>query len=247
MRTSCAFDACEKSPRTRGLCSTHYNRQLAQTSCKKCSRPGCAYPAKSRDLCSTHYNDERYGKNRQPKVIAKCAHCGNGLVKDKSQVRRYANVFCDQDCHTYWRWENDGFAKVGGRSKPREPKPEPPRSCVIYARYCVMCSSTFVSRNKRGRLCSAPCRERERAKRRAGRHKKRRVDIFERDAYRCWMCDMQCDEFARVPALNAATVDHITPRSLGGTDDADNLATACFSCNSRRGNSWAIPTPRVAA
>lgn len=39
----------------------------------------------------------------------------------------------------------------------------------------------------------------------------------------CWMC-------GRV----ATTADHIKPRGQGGTDDADNLAPACVSCNSRR-------------
>lgn len=33
----------------------------------------------------------------------------------------------------------------------------------------------------------------------------------------------------------ADTLDHIVPRSLGGSDDLDNLAPAHKSCNSRRG------------
>ncbi|MBI5761759.1 MAG: HNH endonuclease [Planctomycetales bacterium] len=32
------------------------------------------------------------------------------------------------------------------------------------------------------------------------------------------------------------TVDHVTPRSLGGDDTADNLALACRNCNERRSN-----------
>ena len=34
----------------------------------------------------------------------------------------------------------------------------------------------------------------------------------------------------------ATTVDHLTPRSKGGTDAPENLAPACVSCNSERGN-----------
>jgi hypothetical protein len=32
------------------------------------------------------------------------------------------------------------------------------------------------------------------------------------------------------------TLDHIIPKSLGGTDDTDNLALACRRCNERRYN-----------
>lgn len=33
----------------------------------------------------------------------------------------------------------------------------------------------------------------------------------------------------------ASTVDHRTPLSRGGTDDGDNLVSACFDCNVRKG------------
>ena len=32
------------------------------------------------------------------------------------------------------------------------------------------------------------------------------------------------------------TLDHVLPKSVGGSDDADNLALACRNCNERRGN-----------
>lgn len=34
------------------------------------------------------------------------------------------------------------------------------------------------------------------------------------------------------------TLDHVIPRSKGGTHDADNLRVACASCNSRRGPTY---------
>lgn len=53
------------------------------------------------------------------------------------------------------------------------------------------------------------------------------VNIFARDGYRCKRCgaDWTCD----------LTLDHIVPRSKGGTDDADNLQTLCQRCNSKKG------------
>jgi 5-methylcytosine-specific restriction endonuclease McrA len=41
----------------------------------------------------------------------------------------------------------------------------------------------------------------------------------------CWIC-----------GETATTVDHVIPRSKGGTDADANLLPACLSCNSRRGN-----------
>lgn len=39
----------------------------------------------------------------------------------------------------------------------------------------------------------------------------------------------------------ADTADHLTPRVEGGTHDIDNLAPACATCNSRRGQGTSLP------
>jgi CRISPR/Cas system Type II protein with McrA/HNH and RuvC-like nuclease domain len=56
-----------------------------------------------------------------------------------------------------------------------------------------------------------------------------RLMVFERDGYRCHYCQKQLTRFT-------ATLDHIQPVSRGGDNSFDNLVTACFHCNSRRGN-----------
>lgn len=48
----------------------------------------------------------------------------------------------------------------------------------------------------------------------------------------------QC-EYCHYPELLSSaplSIDHIQPRSLGGSDDLDNLALACRRCNERRYN-----------
>lgn len=59
--------------------------------------------------------------------------------------------------------------------------------------------------------------------------KRRRQAIYRRDYGRCVWCTSQC-------APQHLTLDHIVPRSHGGTHRTSNLVTACLSCNSRRGN-----------
>ena len=50
--------------------------------------------------------------------------------------------------------------------------------------------------------------------------------VFERDGHRCLMCG--CRE--------NLTVDHVKPRSRGGSDSIYNLQTLCGPCNQEKGN-----------
>lgn len=91
------------------------------------------------------------------------------------------------------------------------------------------------------KYCSKACANKVRKARKGKRNKIRRLEVFTRDGYTCWICDKQCDPLLRVPDPMAATVDHLIPSHFGGTDDHENLATAHLSCNSRRGASWGWP------
>lgn len=51
-----------------------------------------------------------------------------------------------------------------------------------------------------------------------------RYEILRRDNFRCHYC-------GATPESEELHVDHVIPRSLGGTDDPTNLVTACSSCN----------------
>ena len=55
--------------------------------------------------------------------------------------------------------------------------------------------------------------------------KELREKVLKRDNYTC----VYCGEPARV-------VDHITPMNQGGPTVEGNLAAACYSCNTRKGN-----------
>lgn len=49
-----------------------------------------------------------------------------------------------------------------------------------------------------------------------------------------FLCEY-CHSFEEA-STSQFTLDHLQPRSLGGTDDLENLALACHRCNTRRYN-----------
>ena len=51
-------------------------------------------------------------------------------------------------------------------------------------------------------------------------------EIFRRDNYICQYCGQKVDRL---------TIDHVTPRHLGGLHVWENLVTACSSCNHKKG------------
>lgn len=59
--------------------------------------------------------------------------------------------------------------------------------------------------------------------------KRERFEIFKRDAFICQYCGNR-------PPDVVLEVDHIDPRSKGGSDDQINLITACWDCNRGKSN-----------
>ncbi|HEX9727127.1 MAG TPA: HNH endonuclease [Gemmatimonadales bacterium] len=57
--------------------------------------------------------------------------------------------------------------------------------------------------------------------------------LFARDAYRCQFCGRAT---AALRNRECLTRDHLVPLSRGGTNDWDNVVTACSTCNTRKGN-----------
>ena len=62
-----------------------------------------------------------------------------------------------------------------------------------------------------------------------------RQKVYERDNWMCHLCGERCDPGADWFSDWFPSLDHIVPRSMGGTEDMDNLATCHRWCNSVRG------------
>jgi len=57
--------------------------------------------------------------------------------------------------------------------------------------------------------------------------KRTRFEIFRRDGFRCFYCGTRGNETTGA----GLTIDHVIPEALGGTDDPENLVSACGDCN----------------
>lgn len=60
-----------------------------------------------------------------------------------------------------------------------------------------------------------------------------RTRLSESQNWKCCWCG--CNTTDQRGFLNSTTIEHVIPKSQGGSDDWENLAMACHRCNSRRG------------
>jgi 5-methylcytosine-specific restriction endonuclease McrA len=67
----------------------------------------------------------------------------------------------------------------------------------------------------------------------ASRHRKRQQLLQMYGNYCCW-CGKQMKKSER-------TIEHLIPKSRGGSNNISNLRLACFTCNNSRGNSLLPP------
>ena len=64
----------------------------------------------------------------------------------------------------------------------------------------------------------------------------KRFMVLTRDAFQCRYCGC-------TPENNPLHVDHVVPVAIGGSDDLENLVTACPSCNRGKGANVLPPHP----
>jgi len=231
VQRTCTLPECRKPHRARGLCSTHYNQQLATP------------------------------EQRHRKVIVQCTWCKADCPKYVGQERKYGGLFCSLACRDLWRKATDNnpvpsaeaiaasaLALQGRRAKARRKLKRAARGVrsdrTWTAGVCERCGGQYLAMERgwdRVRYCSERCAKRSSSSRRRARERGAeferysRFAIFERDGWRCHICRRKVNRAAVVPHPLAPTIDHLVPLAAGGGDTAANVATAHFLCNSTKG------------
>lgn len=160
------------------------------------------------------------------KVTWSCVYCGKDF-----DVKRYsrAGYWCSNTCRADWL------------RLPAE------TSITWYSNTCAVCDSSFITPYIPHKFCSPPCKYK--AKPRGEWITPRtRMALYERDGWTCHLCnepvpqDLEYSHDTYNPLY--PSLDHIVPRSHGGTDEPSNLRLAHTQCNSQRRDSPITPRGR---
>jgi hypothetical protein len=161
---------------------------------------------------------------------AHCPSCGSGFVA-KLPLQR----FCSRSCGL-----RENNRKKQEAARDRSPRP------------CQACGIAFAPAygDQRSTICSEGCRRRLQSIRTSGKaHHRRairfgcavverfgRLEIFERDGWRCGICGQPTPRWligSNDP--QRPTLDHIIPLSRGGEHSRRNAQCACWRCNIKKG------------
>lgn len=229
-------------------------RPQVDRSCARCGRAFATSRSRQRfcgSACREAAKWEARAPGRRERDLARrpvvgCVVCGSSFRphRSKATASGWAET-CSKRCTGLRRWE--------GKRKP-DAKPTP-RS-RIFVKDCRRCAAPFVARSSNAKRCTE-CRRVEGIDRlmglyvtayetgnvhRAAAWRSRLVEYLRhRDGDRC--LDPDCGKRMRFDLPSgprgddrAPSIDHVIPRSLGGSDDLANLRLLCWGCNRRRGN-----------
>lgn len=223
--STCCIHDCPRPLLAKFLCSKHYDRlrktgstRLHRPPRKPCRMPGCTNLRDGLGWCVRHRRRIKENgspfDHRQKFVIrperGDCDVCGKRVAEDAG-YRRYCSEKCASASGTY-------------RDRPK-------------SRECAQCGSVIdlFARLPSGRiipksrtLCDS-CAERPAVIQHAPR-------LVERDGLDCGLCGKPVDMSLAYPDPMSRSVDHILPRSLGGSDHLSNLQLSHLTCNVRKGN-----------
>ena len=186
--------------------------------CKpRCAVEGCDEPRRKRDWCGKHYSTwRRTGDANAPlknpwTTEWVCVVCGADVPKGSGRRK-----CCSDNCQA-----------IDSRHKGNVPKVA---DCALCGDEIDLFARNYNGRKKRTdtRLCDKCGRVNAYA---WSRHL---PDLLARDNHTCGICSQHIDTTLKYPNPMSATVDHILPRSLGGTNDVDNLQPSHALCNSTK-------------
>lgn len=230
--TSCAWCGGELPPRAKSLCS-----------------PECRMDKQRQQARDNRRAARANGADKT--IVKTCAQCGQEFKADRHSV-----LLCSRACRNIMNIESGQLrkaCKVANANRIAAAKPKP-TTCLVGRSICRECGELFLHDARTVRvLCGSECARVARNRRldeRKRPYKRHRKFIFNRDRFICQLCGTPtANEWTADDPLSPV-LDHIQPRSKGGSDDPSNLQTAHWICNSLKGDNETItrlPAPSLAA
>jgi hypothetical protein len=195
------------------------------------------------ESCAPRKVDERRRYIRRPKVEWSCEACGSNF-ETHMRTRRWCSDACRQTtrmrpCSVCAKPVHVSRTSAAvqtcldcRRSKAAAARPTlEVWSCAQCGREC----QRTPTKGQRPRYCSG-CRTRDWIA------PARRLALYERDMWTCWLCEEPVDgALIGTRSPWRPSLDHVTPRSKGGSHDDDNLRLAHQWCNSVRSDDKYAP------
>ena len=255
---TCSVEGCDRSAKARGFCNPHYQRwyrygdadfmpQPVAAASTRCCRtcganlaPGrrceaCKWKARKRVPCAmcgkpTGWPASQADRAGASPTCRECVRAATVNVKHgTTNTYRKHGCRCDE-CKAAMnaaarlyrarrRDRGDPYIRKDYTPSPRHP--------------CDSCGEWT-----RSKAAPPMCRDCAYAdRRRTVISRTDRVAIFDRDEWTCGWCAGPVDRTLNGSHAMGPTLDHILPRSLGGSDDMENLRLLHRRCNVARSNS----------
>ena len=216
-RTTCVACGSEiqRTPRPNGALAPA--PKYCSDECKpRCTIKGCKRPRRKREWCANHYatwctygDPETPPKHRWAEQHL-CLVCGRRPSDGgwESPHRRW----CSARCQRLW-YKHDGEVPTGFR-------------CEECGKWVDLVRPGHKRKRSDSRSCEACSR--------VTKYSLNAFQVADRDGNTCRLCGDEVDLHLRYPDWLSPSVDHIIPRSKGGSHEPDNLQLAHWICNVRR-------------
>lgn len=175
-----------------------------------------------------------------------CPVCGRDFRARKS-IRRT----CSRSCGG--KFSAREAQQRGTKATAQKSLPARQIRTLVYFLTCQRCGRIYCARAPHAKYCSVECRLGVAADRVTGLYslactkdmgggswRQLLVEyLIRRDGRRCAICKRKIDftiKSGTKGSRNGYSIDHVVPRSKGGTDDLANLRLAHWGCNQTRGN-----------
>lgn len=239
---TCTINGCDRPHQARGYCNSHYKTIIQPNRHKARVVAECAWCGTSVTKKAT--DGERY----RPTCSTTCRRNLQFPPTCELPKEHWARWY---GAHSHWPRHpliecsgcGDMFAPIAEGMQCCSPRCVrrkqiiargglPADLMAILPRTCDTCGTEYTSPYV-GQTC---CKDCKRAKRPS--HwitNTRRIALYERDKYKCHLCGKRTNQAGHYLDDDYPTLDHLVPKSKGGSDEDYNLATCCRGCNTARG------------
>ena len=218
-------------------------RRKVRTCSRSCENVVKAQRQRERYAANVESERERIYAWRRAKA-SPCVECGAPTTTNTAQrcgrCQRKVAAAGASEMHQRWRIVTSADSWRRNLADPLRPGPllieGPPRVADRPPRHftagcCAECREPFVVEAWSGRYCSPRCTP--------GWSqwisRSRRFDLYERDDWTCQICGDPVPLVTTYLHPLGASLDHVIPRSRGGSHADENLRMAHMLCNSLRG------------